>query len=128
MISPGMSSCEHSLNTLRYADRVKELAATDPTEMKVSPTDDERELKIEEQSNNSVLSDSDLAQLRSLNVRQKIEFPRQLGLPSFETDRFFHLLGRLSFFFFFNRRVRFHKTFTRSTKRYLRCKCWRRKS
>uniref|UniRef100_A0A146LE25 Kinesin-like protein KIF2C n=1 Tax=Lygus hesperus TaxID=30085 RepID=A0A146LE25_LYGHE len=26
MISPGMSSCEHSINTLRYADRVKELA------------------------------------------------------------------------------------------------------
>ncbi|XP_076341314.1 kinesin-like protein KIF2A isoform X1 [Tachypleus tridentatus] len=25
MISPGMSSCDHSLNTLRYADRVKEL-------------------------------------------------------------------------------------------------------
>lgn len=67
MISPGMSSCEHSLNTLRYADRVKELAATDPTEVKISSTDDERELKIEAQSNN-VLSDSDLAQLRSLNV------------------------------------------------------------
>ncbi|XP_026670826.1 kinesin-like protein KIF2A isoform X2 [Ceratina calcarata] len=67
MISPGMSSCEHSLNTLRYADRVKELAATDPTEAKVSPTDDDRELKIEEEPNNSVLSDSDLAQLRSLN-------------------------------------------------------------
>ena len=29
MISPGMSSCEHSLNTLRYADRVKELAVVD---------------------------------------------------------------------------------------------------
>lgn len=68
MISPGMSSCEHSLNTLRYADRVKELAATDPTEIKASPTEDERGLKIEEQVNNSVLSDSDLAQLRSLNV------------------------------------------------------------
>ena len=25
MISPGLASCEHSLNTLRYADRVKEL-------------------------------------------------------------------------------------------------------
>ncbi|TGZ60410.1 hypothetical protein CRM22_008537 [Opisthorchis felineus] len=25
MISPGMASCEHTLNTLRYADRVKEL-------------------------------------------------------------------------------------------------------
>ena len=68
MISPGMSSCEHSLNTLRYADRVKELAATDPTEIKASPTDDDRGMKIEEQGNNSVLSDSDLAQLRSLNV------------------------------------------------------------
>ncbi|XP_028047996.2 uncharacterized protein LOC105828305 isoform X3 [Monomorium pharaonis] len=67
MISPGMSSCEHSLNTLRYADRVKELAATDPTEIKTSPTDDDRDMKIEEQGNNSVLSDSDLAQLRSLN-------------------------------------------------------------
>ncbi|XP_046752445.1 uncharacterized protein LOC124415830 isoform X3 [Diprion similis] len=68
MISPGMSSCEHSLNTLRYADRVKELAATDPTEIKAPSTDDdERGLKIEDHSNNSVLSDSDLAQLRSLN-------------------------------------------------------------
>lgn len=28
LVSPGCSSCEHSLNTLRYADRVKELAAT----------------------------------------------------------------------------------------------------
>lgn len=27
MISPSMSSCEHTLNTLRYADRVKELNA-----------------------------------------------------------------------------------------------------
>ncbi|XP_011314605.1 kinesin-like protein Klp10A isoform X2 [Fopius arisanus] len=67
MISPGMSSCEHSLNTLRYADRVKELAATDPTEMKASPTDDDQLFKIDEQGNDSVLSDSDLAQLRSLN-------------------------------------------------------------
>ena len=29
MISPGLSSCEHTLNTLRYADRVKELSAGD---------------------------------------------------------------------------------------------------
>ncbi|KAA0197996.1 Kinesin protein [Fasciolopsis buskii] len=28
MISPGMASCEHTLNTLRYADRVKELGPT----------------------------------------------------------------------------------------------------
>lgn len=71
MISPGMSSCEHSLNTLRYADRVKELAATDPTELKASPTNNERLFKIDEQSNDSVLSDSDLAQLRSLNVSKQ---------------------------------------------------------
>nr|CAH7721854.1 unnamed protein product [Callosobruchus chinensis] len=29
MISPGVNSCEHSLNTLRYADRVKELGGGD---------------------------------------------------------------------------------------------------
>ena len=31
MIGPSMSSCEHTLNTLRYADRVKELGASDPS-------------------------------------------------------------------------------------------------
>ncbi|MFH4979942.1 hypothetical protein AB6A40_006651 [Gnathostoma spinigerum] len=38
MISPGMSSCEHTLNTLRYADRVKELGAEEGAE---TPMDDE---------------------------------------------------------------------------------------
>jgi len=65
MISPGMSSCEHSLNTLRYADRVKELAANDPMEMKTSPSSEGEPMKMED---NGVLDDSDLAQLRSLNV------------------------------------------------------------
>lgn len=67
MISPGLMSCEHSLNTLRYADRVKELAA-DPMDSgkgsqnaigvgNISPL-------IEEDGQN----DDDLAQLRSLNA------------------------------------------------------------
>ncbi|GLG97913.1 Kinesin-like protein [Gryllus bimaculatus] len=61
MISPGMSSCEHSLNTLRYADRVKELAVTDPSESKQSPVE-------EDLNSEGALEDSDLAQLRSLNA------------------------------------------------------------
>ncbi|XP_011503871.1 PREDICTED: kinesin-like protein Klp10A [Ceratosolen solmsi marchali] len=67
MISPGMTSCEHSLNTLRYADRVKELAVTDPTEIKSSSLDNEKSIQYDQIPNNSVLSDSDLAQLISLN-------------------------------------------------------------
>ncbi|CAG0890239.1 unnamed protein product [Darwinula stevensoni] len=59
MISPGMNSCEHSLNTLRYADRVKELGAQDPTGMK----SDIRTIKEEE----VMEEDDDMAQLRSLN-------------------------------------------------------------
>merc|ERR1719436_1183549 len=55
MIGPSMSSCEHTLNTLRYADRVKELAAFDE---ELLEDEDERVLSPE---------DSDLAQLRSLN-------------------------------------------------------------
>ncbi|KAL3220211.1 hypothetical protein MRX96_030033 [Rhipicephalus microplus] len=34
MISPGFSSCQHSLNTLRYADRVKEFGVEDSPELK----------------------------------------------------------------------------------------------
>lgn len=83
MISPGLSSCEHSLNTLRYADRVKELAATDPTEIKSSPTDDDQLFKIDESANDSVLSESDLAQLRSLNVNSFFQHFNTLQLKKF---------------------------------------------
>jgi len=63
MISPGLSSCEHSLNTLRYADRVKELAAVDPSE-KLSPVSEDHSPADDAGLDNT----SDLAQLRSLNV------------------------------------------------------------
>ncbi|XKL59859.1 hypothetical protein PGB90_000875 [Kerria lacca] len=71
MISPGMSSCEHSLNTLRYADRVKELAATDPTsdsKGQSSPTTNSHSLHRNQ--NGSIVEDSDLAALRSLNEKE----------------------------------------------------------
>ncbi|CAH2050909.1 unnamed protein product, partial [Iphiclides podalirius] len=58
MISPAMSSCEHSLNTLRYADRVKELGTTEGGRGRAeSPQAD---VDMEPPSH-------DLAQLRSLN-------------------------------------------------------------
>lgn len=69
MISPGLSSCEHSLNTLRYADRVKELAANGPSENKASPEQDRGSPNADDLG----LDDSDLAQLRSLNVRYYFE-------------------------------------------------------
>lgn len=58
MISPGMQSCEHSLNTLRYADRVKELGAENP------------ELKNEEYDEDMLNKndDDDLALLHNSNV------------------------------------------------------------
>lgn len=61
MISPGVSSCEHSLNTLRYADRVKELGAGD---LVINQGDDIY--------NNDRQDDADLVQLRSLSVSNKV--------------------------------------------------------
>lgn len=63
MISPNVASCEHSLNTLRYADRVKELAVNDPE------TKDDRgdnDYNCDEQE------DADLLALKSMNVSLKI--------------------------------------------------------
>jgi len=60
MIGPCMSSCEHTLNTLRYADRVKELAISKDGKGEGDVVElDESEEMLDE--------NSDLAQLRSLN-------------------------------------------------------------
>ncbi|XP_025108991.1 kinesin-like protein KIF2A isoform X2 [Pomacea canaliculata] len=37
MVSPGMNCCEHTLNTLRYADRVKELGPSKPSDLALPP-------------------------------------------------------------------------------------------
>lgn len=63
MISPGMQSCEHSLNTLRYADRVKELGADNPGPRNVEYEDDDMLTKN---------GDDDLALLHNSNVRLSI--------------------------------------------------------
>ena len=64
MISPGLSSCEHSLNTLRYADRVKELAVNENPD-----TIKSNNAKQESADDQMADEEDDLAQLRSLNVR-----------------------------------------------------------
>jgi kinesin family member 2/24 len=73
MISPGLSSCEHKLNTLRCANRVKELVAIDPSER--NEDDDYEadggepmEMNDDSKQNSGQLNSNDLAQLRSLNV------------------------------------------------------------
>ncbi|KAG8271871.1 Kinesin-like protein kif2a [Homalodisca vitripennis] len=69
MISPGLSSCEHSLNTLRYADRVKELAASDPTEPRsgTNSSPEDEQPRRQQSVHSHSFEDSDLATLRSLN-------------------------------------------------------------
>lgn len=66
LISPGMASCEHSLNTLRYADRVKELVAVDledsqnlPPMHELNLDEDEDDISSEESVKNEEI-DTDL--------------------------------------------------------------------
>lgn len=61
MISPGLSSCEHTLNTLRYANRVKELVVQDPE----ARNDDDMD-QMESDDKNNV--ENELSHLRSLSV------------------------------------------------------------
>ncbi|XP_061709247.1 kinesin-like protein Klp10A isoform X6 [Cydia pomonella] len=58
MVSPALNSCEHSLNTLRYADRVKELGTSDASRQRAESPAADVEMEPEH---------DDLAQLRSLN-------------------------------------------------------------
>ncbi|XP_045774252.1 kinesin-like protein Klp10A isoform X2 [Maniola jurtina] len=58
MISPAMSSCEHSLNTLRYADRVKELGTSEGSRGRAESPQADVEMEP---------ANDDLAHLRSLN-------------------------------------------------------------
>ena len=41
MISPGFQSCENTLNTLRYANRVKELGTNDSEQSRTDEENDE---------------------------------------------------------------------------------------
>ena len=62
MIGPSMASCEHTLNTLRYADRVKELAVGESEELVVDRVEDEEEELEADES----LEQSGLVQLQNL--------------------------------------------------------------
>ncbi|KAH9490885.1 Kinesin-like protein kif2a [Bulinus truncatus] len=67
MISPGMSCCEHTLNTLRYADRVKELGPGGPPEGK--PSDLAQVYPVDGTSPQN----SDLALLKTSNAEEVTE-------------------------------------------------------
>jgi len=66
MISPGMNCCEHTLNTLRYADRVKELGPESNAKKKAAPSnggDDESPAEMSSLSDGRHINNVDLALL-----------------------------------------------------------------
>lgn len=78
MISPGFQSCEHTLNTLRYANRVKELGADSNDELNDNKmTDDENERFNEEDMNSG-----DDMELLKASVRMAVH-PRQTSVLTF---------------------------------------------
>ncbi|XP_065285658.1 kinesin-like protein KIF2A isoform X2 [Dermacentor albipictus] len=56
MISPSLSSCEHSLNTLRYADRVKELGVVGRPELEPASDEDAEMASGSQEEGNLILS------------------------------------------------------------------------
>jgi len=68
MISPGISCCEHTLNTLRYADRVKELGPGGPLDEKPSGLE-----APEFPQGGASPQNSDLALLKTSNAEEVTE-------------------------------------------------------
>ena len=68
MIGPSLASCEHTLNTLRYADRVKELCVGESVEQDIDLDFDQAEDEVEEEEDEAggSLEQSGLAQLQTL--------------------------------------------------------------
>ncbi|KAK7508095.1 hypothetical protein BaRGS_00000334 [Batillaria attramentaria] len=69
MVSPGMSCCEHTLNTLRYADRVKELGPGGPVEGKPAEVSPPANIAMGTMSPQN----SDLAMLKTSNQEEVSE-------------------------------------------------------
>nr|CAH7745864.1 unnamed protein product [Callosobruchus chinensis] len=69
LISPGNYSVDHSLNTLRYADRVKELIANDSLEMEGG---DETPMALQEDDNSEETYDVDEEMLKAEEKRLQI--------------------------------------------------------
>lgn len=70
MISPGLNSCEHTLNTLRYANRVKELVVQDP-EARNDVEDmeaDDTNTNTNSNHKNGDANENEYVHLRSLSV------------------------------------------------------------
>ncbi|XP_069794985.1 kinesin-like protein KIF2A isoform X4 [Narcine bancroftii] len=79
MISPGFNSCEHTLNTLRYADRVKELGAEGSNEPECSTISKEKrfdesleQLSCEKSEAPSKISDLHLDVSRILELEEQV--------------------------------------------------------
>ena len=63
MIGPSMASCEHTLNTLRYADRVKELSVGESEELAIDRVEEDEDEELEADES---LEQSGLIQLQNL--------------------------------------------------------------
>ncbi|XP_022661380.1 kinesin-like protein KIF2A isoform X2 [Varroa destructor] len=85
MISPGMASCENSLNTLRYADRVKELGAENPLERQER---EDRELEnIVDVDDDDALYDGDQISSEMLELTQAVSHLQELEEDLLEAHR-----------------------------------------
>jgi len=63
MIGPSMASCEHTLNTLRYADRVKELSVGESEDLVIDRVEEDEDEELEADES---LEQSGLVQLQNL--------------------------------------------------------------
>lgn len=106
MISPGLNSCEHTLNTLRYANRVKELVVQDP-----EVRNDEMEDMDSDDHNNGDNNENEYVNLRSLSVSIYLKCCNNRSFDKFLSIFFYLAKFDALYTVYYNQIIVFHEKF-----------------
>lgn len=91
-VSPGQSSADHTINTLRYAERLKEKVAYNYEEVARSQQEAAQAMQLEKQKNSPMECEED--KIREGEIEDNKQSENGEGKEEFSTFHFFEKINR----------------------------------